>query len=181
VGGRPPVEPPARPQEAAASRPLEVAPRRAETPSTSPPTQPDAPARENETRLDGDLRALEDQALRQIDVVAILGAAGIDADALEARPDGDDVLRHIAADELLTRSVMRDMLTNTIYPYGYPREQALADARAAADRMIAAMSPEARAALLETALADGSSAEPELAFYGPDSGRVFTAGGPPTN
>jgi hypothetical protein len=151
--------------------------RRVEAPAASQPSGFGGASRERATRTENDLRALEDQALRQIDVVPILRAAGIDGDALEARPDGNDLLRHIAADELLTRSVMRDMLTNTIYPYGYPREQALADARAAADRMIAALNPEARATLLETALADGSSADPEPTFYGPDSGRVFTAGG----
>jgi hypothetical protein len=174
-------------QESAAPRAREVPPARAleaevperdlAAPAKSAPIAPSAPAPAPEaaTREQNDLRALEDQALRQIDVAPILRAAGIDGAALAARPDGNDTLRHIAADELLTRSIMRDLLSNTIYPYGYPREQALADARAAADRMMAAMIPEARADLLEQALADGSSAEPEPAFYGPDSGRVFAA------
>ncbi|HTO69272.1 MAG TPA: hypothetical protein VMR31_05370 [Myxococcota bacterium] len=135
-----------------------------------------APARPDATRAQTDLRALEDQALRQIDVVPILRAAGLDPTALEARPDGNDVLRHVAADELITRSIMHGILSGTIYPYGYPRAQALADARAAADRMMAAMTPEARVDELERALVDGSSAEPEPQFYGPDSGRVFAEG-----
>jgi hypothetical protein len=157
--------------------------------AAAPPKNATAPGsgarRDGETRADTDLRALEDQALRQIDVMPLLRAAGIDATALEARSDGNDMLRHIAADELMTRSIMHDLLRNTIYPYGYPREQALADARATADRMVAAMIPEARVGLLEEALADGSSAEPEPTTYGADSGREFAAQGaeaiPPSN
>ncbi|HTO52209.1 MAG TPA: hypothetical protein VMR50_02400 [Myxococcota bacterium] len=171
----------------AASHPLAVAP--ADTTGTEPQkprvalpaakaaTAPSAPRQQGETPAQNDLRALEDQALRQIDVMPILRAAGIDAAALEARSDGNDLLRHIAADELMTRSIMHDLLRNTIYPYGYSRDQALADARAAADRMVAAMIPEARADLLEQALTDGSSSEPEPTFYGADSGRVVAAEG----
>jgi hypothetical protein len=136
-----------------------------------------ADSRDSETRTENDLRALEDQALRQIDVMPLLRNAGIDPAALEARSDGNDILRHVAADELMTRSIMHDLLRNTVYPYGYPREQALADARATADRMVAAMIPEARADLLEEALGDGSSAEPEPTMYGADSGRTFAAQG----
>jgi len=125
---------------------------------------------------ENELRALEDEALRQIDVVPILRAAGIDVQALQARPDGNDLMRHVAADELLTRSMMRDRFANTIYPHGYPRDQIMDDARGMSNRMVAALSREARIALLQTALADGSSAEPEPTFYGPDSGRVFAEG-----
>jgi len=125
---------------------------------------------------ENDLRALEDAALQQIDVGPLLRAAGIDAAALQARPDGNDILRHVAADELLTRSMMRDLFAGTIYPYGYPRDRALDDARSAANRMVAALSVEARIQLLETALRDGSSAEPEPSFYGAESGQTFAEG-----
>jgi hypothetical protein len=128
------------------------------------------------SREENELRGLEEEALRQIDVIPLLRAAGLDIDRLDARPDANDVLRHVAADELMTRSMMHDLLSSTIYPYGYPRDRALNDARDAANRMVAALSPEARIELLQTALVDGSSAEPEPTFYEKDSGRVFAEG-----
>ncbi|HXZ84593.1 MAG TPA: hypothetical protein VEI82_03790 [Myxococcota bacterium] len=161
------MQPVAPAAPAPAARADAVAPERA---SARARPREDASPEENE------LRALEDQALRQIDPIPLLRTAGIDVQGLEARPDGNDILRHVAADELLTRSIMRDRLASSIYPYGYPRERVLEDTRAIANRMVAALSREARIALLETALVDGSSAEPEPVFYGADSGRVFAEG-----
>ncbi|MFI5317589.1 MAG: hypothetical protein ACHQ6T_17945, partial [Myxococcota bacterium] len=74
-----------------------------------------------------ELAALESEALRQIDVIPLLEAAGVDVARLRARPDADEVMRHVAADELLTRQLMRDQLASSIYPYGYPRDQAIYD------------------------------------------------------
>jgi hypothetical protein len=127
------------------------------------------------SRGEVDLVALEDEALRQIDVIPLLEAAGVDVARLRARPDAGDVLRHVAADELLTRAFMRELLSTTVYPYGYPRDTAMYDARSAADRMMAALSPEARAEALGRALADGSSELPEPTFYSRDSGRTYAA------
>ena len=150
-----------------------AAPSIASTPkANASPAKPDNDA----SREENDLRALEEEALRQIDVVPLLRAAGVDIDRLQARPDANDVLRHVAADELMTRSMMHGLLTSTIYPYGYPRDRALNDARDAANRMVAALSQEARIDLLQSALVDGSSAEPEPTFYEKDSGRVFAEG-----
>ena len=119
-----------------------------------------------------DLLALEDQALRRIDIAPVLESAGVDVHALAARPDGEDVLRHAAADELLTRAFMRDLFSFTVYPYGYPEDHAQAEARAVAQQIIAKLSPEDRASTLQRALA-GSTDVPEPYFYPPDSGHVF--------
>src|SRR5262249_62374088 len=48
-----------------------------------------------------ELIALEEAALRRIDVVPVLEAAGVDVHALKARADAADILRHVAADELM--------------------------------------------------------------------------------
>jgi hypothetical protein len=140
------------------------------TPRTSRQSDSSGPS-----RVDVELAALEDQALREVDAVSLLRDAGIDVDKLRKRPDADDFLRHVAADELLTRAFMRDLLSTTIYPYGYSRDQAMYDARVAADRLMAALSPEARAEALSRAVADGSKDLPVPTFYGEGSGRTYSA------
>ncbi|HTO69273.1 MAG TPA: hypothetical protein VMR31_05375 [Myxococcota bacterium] len=124
------------------------------------------------TRSETELRALEDQALRRIDVGPLLENAGIDVAKLRARPDGDDVLRHVAGDELLVRAFMRDLLSLTVYPYGYPEDRALADARSGAEKAVAKLSPEDRANTLARAL-EGPSDLPAPIYATRESGQVW--------
>ena len=133
---------------------------------------PPAPSSGQRPAGNNDLLALEDQALRRIDVAPVLESSGVDVRALAARPDGEDVLRHAAADELLTRALMRDLFSLTVYPYGYPEEHAQAEARDIAQGIIAKLSLEERANMLQRALA-GSTDVPEPVFWSADSGHVF--------
>jgi len=143
---------------------------------TSPPAVaagPPAPPPGQRPAGNNDLLALEDQALRRIDVAPVLERAGVDVRALAARPDGEDVLRHAAADELLTRALMRDLFSLTVYPYGYPEDHAQAEARDIAQGIIAKLSAEDRANMLQRALAGYVTDVPEPYFWSADSGHVF--------
>ena len=172
----------AQPLPAAAEAPRPAAPAPLAAPSPAPPSVPAAPVAaaprsapgsdSDATRSETELRALEDQALRRIDVTPLLESAGIDVAKLRARPDGEDVLRHVAGDELLVRAFMRDLLSLTVYPYGYPEDRALADARSGAEKAVAKLSPEDRANTLARAL-QGPSDVPAPIFATPESGQVW--------
>ena len=114
-----------------------------------------------DSRADAELIALEDKALRRIDVVALLDAAGIDPRELQRRPDADDVLRHLAGDELLVRLYMRLQFGLRVYPPDQPREAALRDARAKAEDVVAGLSAAERARYLADALAVPEGPPPE--------------------
>lgn len=134
-----------------------------------------APERPAPSRVEAELIALEERARRRIDVIPILEAAGIDVRALQARPDADDVMRKVAADEVLTRGFMRDTFESTIYPYGLPADQVARDARGSAVSAMAALTLEDRIATLERELDRPNNDEPEPRFYGPESGRIYQA------
>jgi len=140
--------------------------------TVSAPTVTVAPS-EPLSQTDIELIALEEQAQRRIDVVPLLEGAGIDLKTLQERPDGQDVLRHIAADELLTRGYMREYFSTVTYPHGYPIESAERDARAHAESMIAQLVGNARVESLEQELEADSADLPEPTVYSEDSGRVY--------
>jgi len=143
-------------------------------PTAAPPAASAAAAvpSESGSTPSNDLLALEDQALRRIDIAPVLESSGVDLGALTEQADGEDVLRHAAADELLTRAFMRDLFSLTVYPTGYPEAHALSEARDVAQGIIATLSPVARANALQRALA-GSSDVPVPFFYPAGSGHDF--------
>jgi hypothetical protein len=155
-GVAPEAAPPPQPEA-----PAPIAPPRANAPPPSP-----APAAAA-SRADADLIALEEKALRRLDVVALLEAAGIDPRELQRRPDADDVLRHLAGDELLARVYMRLMSGFGGYTQEPPRGEALREARANAEEVIARLSPAERAKYLATALAkpEGPLFEPHYSSH----------------
>jgi hypothetical protein len=126
-------------------------PREAESLAPAPPAK--AGPEPAEPRADAALVALEDQALRRIDVVAVLEREGIDSRELRARPDGEDLVRHLAADELLTLLFMRQLFSQRVYPPDYPRAAALAECRAVAEGVVAELTPEDRVKYLAAELA----------------------------
>ncbi len=144
-------------KKAEAPAPFQSAPESA-TPPRSPIAAPRGGA---DSRADAELIALEDNALRRIDVVALLDAAGIDPRELQRRPDADDVLRHLAGDELLVRLYMRLQFGLRVYPPDQPREAALRDARAKAEDVVAGLSAAERARYLADALAVPEGPPPE--------------------
>jgi type IV secretory pathway VirB10-like protein len=146
-------------------------------PAPQPPVAKPAPVAEARASdapraASSDLLALEDQALRRIDIGPILASEGMDARELAARQGGEDVMRHMAGDELLTRAFMRDLFSTTVYPYGYPQDHAQSEARTVAAKIVAGLSPEDRASTLQRALA-GSADVPTPFFYPPESGPAF--------
>jgi hypothetical protein len=165
--------PPAAPTLAPAPSPRPVAEPHAEVPRVGLPALRD-PVRA-ESRVEVDLLQLEDRALRRIDVSELLAAAGIDESELRRRSDGQDILRHLAGDELLVREVMRDLFSDAVYPAGFPRDEALREARSSAEGRIAALSVEARAESLASAVERDDVSAPEPNFYGAESGRVYQA------
>ena len=173
---RPPA-PPSAPAPALTGVPAPVRPPApaAATRATAPEAKPEDP---EATRIETELAALEAEALRRLDVGPVLEAAGIDVRELRARPDGEEILRHVAGDEVLLRSTEREIFATTIYPEGYPREQAENDVREVALRMVSALTPEGRAAALAGELDMRRSVEaPEPAFHPEGSGRVYDAHG----
>jgi len=144
--------------------------RRVERPSAAAQVAPSAAS-----PADVKLVALEEEALRRIDVVPVLEAAGVDVHALRARPDAADILRHVAADELLTRAYMREYFSTVIYPHGYPTDTALRDARNHAETMIAQLNTEARVESLEHDLEADTVDVPAPEVYPESSGRVWVA------
>lgn len=133
----------------------------APAPPVTPAPEPKPPPAAAPSRADAQLIALEDKALRRIDVVALLEQHGIDPRELGRRPDADDLLRHLAADELLTRLLMRQIFALRVYPTDYPREAALSEARTAAETAVADMSPGDRVKYLTDELASPDAPPPE--------------------
>jgi hypothetical protein len=112
-----------------------------------------------------ELIRLEEEALRRIDVVPVLEAAGVDVKALRARLDAAEVMRHAAADEVLTRGYMRDYFASQSYPYGYPVERAMHDARASAEAQVAELDISARVLSLGKELENDTNDVPEPAVH----------------
>ena len=161
------------PAPAVAARPA-PAPAAAPAPPSAPRLQP--PADPEALRVESELVALEEEALRRLDVVPILEEAGIDVRQLRARPDGEAVMRHVAGDEVLLRATEREMFSTTIYPAGYSKEQAVNDVRETALRMVSALTPEGRAAALASELDMRRTVErPQPEFHPDGSGRVYDA------
>src|SRR5258706_1970925 len=133
--------------------------------AAAPPRPPFArPGGGADARADAELIALEDKALRRIDVVALLDAAGIDPRELQRRADADDLLRHLAGDELLVRLYMRLQFALRVYPPDQPREAALRDARAKAEEVVAGLGAAERASHLADALASPEGPAPEPVY-----------------
>jgi hypothetical protein len=124
----------------------------------SPPAARDTP------RASAEIAALEERALRRIDVVPLLESSGVDVAALRRRPDADEVMRHVAGDELLTRMYMRQMFSVAVYPPEVPRETALANARSVAEDLVSRLGADERAGLLAHELAQPEAPPPEPVF-----------------
>jgi hypothetical protein len=146
-GAELPVTPSAPPHEPAAN-----APPAAKTPPDHAP------------RPDATLAALEERALRRVDVAAVLESAGVDRRALERRPDADDFVRRLAADELLIQRFMRQLFTQQVYEPSYPRDAALGQARSAAKEVLEGMTPAERIRQLEEELARPPAPAPEPTY-----------------
>jgi hypothetical protein len=163
---------PERPAPVSPPSPIGVASEPAPDLQAAPPgippranAEPSSPPRgDAASREDVELIALEEAALRRIDVVAVVEAAGIDPRELQRRPDADDVLRHLAGDELLARLYMRLQFGLRVYPADQPRAEVIRDARAKAEELVAALSPEQRAKQLANALAYPEGPPPEPRF-----------------
>ncbi|HTO05713.1 MAG TPA: hypothetical protein VMR86_01545 [Myxococcota bacterium] len=145
-----------------------------EPPAVAPPPPNSASRTYGASPAEIQLIGLEEEALRRIDVEAVLEAAGVDVHALKARPDAAEILRHVAADELMTRSYMRDYFNDTTFPYGYPTENATRDARAHAEGMIAQLTVEGRVESLTHDLESDDVEMPEPKVYPESSGRIWT-------
>ena len=150
----PPGSPPsaALQPDLAASRPA---------PSAVPNATPSPPGA---SRADAELVALEERALRRIDVIPLLEASGVDMSALRQRADADDVMRRVAADELLTRKYMRLYFSLHAFSPGVPRDVALHDARVVAEQAVAELDPAERARQLALELAEPESPPPEPGY-----------------
>jgi hypothetical protein len=116
----------------------------------SPPAARDTP------RASAEIAALEERALRRIDVVPLLESSGVDVAALRRRPDADEVMRHVAGDEL--------MFSVAVYPPEVPRETALANARSVAEDLVSRLGADERAGLLAHELAQPEAPPPEPVF-----------------
>jgi hypothetical protein len=156
--------------------------------TTAPVSQPRSPAGDSgpesssafpmergSPAADAELRSLEEEARRRIDLSPLLEAAGVDARALAKRPDADEVLRQVAGDELLVRAALRDLFATTTYPYGYPRDVLMREARSYAERITAGLSPQERSEALARELERPDADLPEPTFEDATSGRVFGA------
>jgi hypothetical protein len=167
----------ARPQETRSTPRVSLVPEISPVTDAHPVLTSASPAKRSDgdsaSRTEAELVALEDQALRRVDVLPLLEAAGIDVAALRARPDAEDILRHVAGDEVLTRARMRDFFSTTVYPYGYPVDHALREARTAAESTVAQLSGQARVESLAADLEADSTELPEPELYPKESGRIY--------
>lgn len=152
------------PEPSPEAQPTPPEPQRVETPKSlavAPSARPTAPAA---SRADAELIALEERALRRVDVVALLEASGVDVRALRQRADADDVLRRLAADELLTQMFMRGLFALKVYPPDVPREAALREARARAEEIVAGLTSANRAEQLARELEQPPKPPPEPTY-----------------
>jgi hypothetical protein len=151
-----------------------------EPPQVAAAPQPETPNSTGSapSRAETELIALEEEALRRIDVTPVLEDAGVDVSALKRRPDAAEILRHVAGDEVLARGYMRRHFGAQVYPYGYPVEQAVRDARLAAENQVAQLNTRARIESLTEELDRDEVGIPEPEVYPESSGRIWVAPDP---
>lgn len=126
------------------------------------PSASDASARSRvDSRLEAELRILEDDAARRAESIGL--ASAIHRAETPDRAD-DDARRIALADAFLVDHFVRDAYRGTVFPIGYPAEQRT---REAATSFVSGLEPAQRSAQLEVALqaysteSVGPSFEPE--------------------
>jgi len=115
-----------------------------------------------DSRLDADLRILEDEAARRV----------ASRDLPDPAAAADDASRAERADAFLVEHFVRDAYRGTDFPIGYPAAQRT---REAAVSRVAALDPVQRSAQLEVALQQEPEEPGEPRFESPASGLVWEA------
>jgi hypothetical protein len=145
-------------------------------PSAPEPAEVDAQRARVDSRLDADLRVLEDDAAGLAESRGLVDPALLDA-APRARgpaPNAarEDARRIALADAALVDHFVQDAYQGTEFPIGYPAEERT---RAAARSYVRSLTPELRRDLLEIVVATQAGAPEPIGplFAPPESGLVW--------
>jgi hypothetical protein len=150
--------------EHAASRP---------DPHFTKPSGSDPEARSRvDSRLEAELRILEDDAARRAESIGGARAVSVSASEQQAARGGDEARRIALADAFLVEHLVQETYRATQFPVGYPAEQRT---REATTSLVASFDPEQRRSQLEVALQAPAEEPIGPRFEWQDSGLTWQA------